>query len=183
MRSVSATPFESLIPSSPVEKKISLEINIRHELNKLMHKVDYITNVQVDIQGDIIDIRLFDKDQFEIKKEGLSKGEQQLYATAILKALVDESEIKFPIFIDSPLQKFDKKHSNKIITEFYPSVSEQVVIFPLLEKELSEEEYLEMLPFVRSSYIIRNNTNSSFLQAVTPDELFTKTQESYVYPY
>jgi DNA sulfur modification protein DndD len=175
--------LDNFLSKLKYEKKESLEINIRHELNKLMHKVDFIDCVQVDILGDIIDIRLFDKDHIEIRKESLSKGEQQLYATAILKALVDESEIKFPIFIDSPLQKFDKKHSNKIITEFYPSVSEQVVIFPLLEKELSEEEYLKMLPFVRSSYIIRNNTNSSFLQAVNPDELFTKTQESYVYPY
>jgi len=175
--------LENFLVKLKSEKKSSLEINIRHELNKLMHKTGFINSVQVDILGDIIDIRLFDKDQMEIKKESLSKGEQQLYATAILKALVDESEIKFPIFIDSPLQKFDKKHSNKIITEFYPTVSEQVVIFPLLEKELSEEEYQAMLPFVRSSVIIRNNSNSSCLQEVAPDELFTKKQEDYVYPY
>jgi len=158
------------------EKKASLEINIKHELNKLMHKTDFINNVHVDIKGDIIDVRLFDKDQLEIKKESLSKGEQQLYATAILKALVDESEIKFPIFIDSPLQKFDKKHSNKIITEFYPNVSEQVIVFPLLEKELSEKEYQTLLPNVCSSYIIRNNSNCSYLQEVAPDLLFIKIQ-------
>jgi DNA sulfur modification protein DndD len=175
--------LENFLVKLKSEKKSSLEINIRHELNKLMHKTDFINSVQVDILGDIIDIRLFDKDQIEIKKESLSKGEQQLYATAILKALVDESEIKFPIFIDSPLQKFDKKHSNKIITEFYPTVSEQVVIFPLLEKELSEEEYRSMLPFVRCSVIIRNNSNCSCFQEVAPDELFTKKQEDYVYPY
>jgi hypothetical protein len=34
-----------------------------------------------------------------IDKDSLSKGEQQLYATALLKALVDESGIKFPVFI------------------------------------------------------------------------------------
>jgi DNA sulfur modification protein DndD len=175
--------LENFLVKLKSEKKSSLEINIRHELNKLMHKTDFINSVQVDIISDIIDIRLFDKDQIEIKKESLSKGEQQLYATAILKALVDESEIKFPIFIDSPLQKFDKKHSNKIITEFYPTVSEQVVIFPLLEKELSEEEYQAMLPFVRSSIIIRNKSNSSYLQEVAPDELFTKKLEDYVYPH
>jgi len=158
------------------EKKASLEINIKHELNKLMHKTDFINSVHVDIKGDIIDVRLFDKDQLEIKKESLSKGEQQLYATAILKALVDESEIKFPIFIDSPLQKFDRKHSNKIITEFYPNVSEQVIVFPLLEKELSEKEYQTLLPNVCSSYIIRNYSNCSYLQEVAPDLLFIKIQ-------
>ena len=165
------------------EKKSSLEINIRHELNRLMHKTNFIASVLVDIQGDIIDVRLFDKEHIEIKKESLSKGEQQLYATAILKALVDESEIKFPIFIDSPLQKFDKKHSNKIITEFYPKVSDQVVVFPLLEKELSEEEYNTLLPSVRSSFIIRNESNQSYFQEVAPEELFIKNQETNVHPY
>lgn len=165
------------------EKKVSLEVSIRHELNKLMHKIDFINKVEVEIQGDIIDIRLFDKGQQEINKEKLSKGEQQLYATAILKALVDESEIKFPIFIDSPLQKFDKKHAHKIITEFYPNVSEQVVVFPLLEKELTEIEYKTLLPFVRSSYIIRNNSMASFFQEVKPNELFEKIKEEYVYSH
>ena len=163
------------------EKKVSLEISIRHELNKLMHKTDFINNVLVDIIDDIIDIRLFDKEGFEINKEKLSKGEQQLYATAILKALVDESEIKFPIFIDSPLQKFDKKHSLKIITKFYPSISEQVVIFPLLEKELSEFEYKNLLPFIQGSFIIRNNSMSSCFQEVNPIDLFSKIKEDYVY--
>ena len=165
------------------EKKVSLEVSIRYELNKLMHKTDFIFKVQVEIQGDIIDIRLFDKELQEINKEKLSKGEQQLYATAILKALVDESEIKFPIFIDSPLQKFDKKHSNKIITEFYPTVSEQVVIFPLLEKELTESEYKSLLPFVRSSYIIRNNSINSNFEEVKPNELFEKIKIDYVYKH
>lgn len=163
------------------EKKVSLEVSIRHELNKLMHKKDFINKVQVEIQDEIIDIRLFDKEMQEINKEKLSKGEQQLYATAILKALVDESEIKFPIFIDSPLQKFDKKHAHKIITEFYPQVSEQVVVFPLLEKELTEIEYKSLLPFVRSSYIIRNKSMASFFEEVKPDKLFEKIKEEYVH--
>lgn len=165
------------------EKKSSLEISIRHELNRLMHKTNFIASVQVDILGDIIDVRLLDKDQLEIKKESLSKGEQQLYATAILKALVDESEIKFPIFIDSPLQKFDKIHSSKIITEFYPNVSEQVIVFPLLEKELSEEEYTTLLPSVRCSYIIRNDSNKSYFQEVEPEKLFIKNQEMNVHSH
>jgi DNA sulfur modification protein DndD len=159
------------------EKKSSLEINIRYELNKLMHKADFINKVKVDILGDLIEIHLFDKEENEINKDKLSKGEQQLYATAILKALVDESEIKFPIFIDSPLQKFDKKHSKKIITEFYPNVSEQVIIFPLLEKELTEEEYNVIFPYIRSTYIIRNNSICSKFQEVKPKELFEKIED------
>jgi DNA sulfur modification protein DndD len=115
-----------------------------------MHKTDFIGNVDVVIDNDIIDINLYAMGGTSIKKESLSKGEQQLYATSLLKALVEESNIQFPVFIDSPLQKFDKSHANKIITEFYPTVSKQVVLFPLLHKELMESE-LEMMKFIKNA--------------------------------
>ncbi len=57
-------------------------------------------------------------------------GERQMYASALLKALVDESEIEFPVFIDSPMQKFDKDHAENVIKEFYPNVSNRLFLFP-----------------------------------------------------
>lgn len=123
------------------DRKSALESRIKTILNNLMHKTDFISKVDVIINDDIIDINLFDADGNLINKEMLSKGEQQLYATSLLKAFVEESEIKFPVIIDSPLQKFDKSHANKIITEFYPTVSKQVILFPLLHKELSTNEF------------------------------------------
>lgn len=149
------------------EKKFSLERRIKAILNSLMHKEDFIGNVEVNIEGDDMDISLFSVDGVEIHKDSLSKGEQQLYATSILKALVDESGIQFPVFIDSPLQKFDKSHATKIITEFYPLISEQVVLFPLLYKELTEEEYEVMKPLVNSTYLIKNDTTHSYLEEVS----------------
>lgn len=149
------------------EKKFSLERRIKVILNSLMHKEDFIGNVEVNIEGDDMDISLFSVDGVEIHKDSLSKGEQQLYATSILKALVDESGIQFPVFIDSPLQKFDKSHATKIITEFYPQISEQVVLFPLLYKELTEEEYEVMKPLVNSTYLIKNDTTHSYLEEVS----------------
>ena len=164
------------------EKKISLEHKIRLELNKLMHKVDFVNKVKVDINEDLIEIHLYGKDNQEINKDILSKGEQQLYATAILKVLVDESEIKFPVFIDSPLQKFDKIHSKRIITEFYPNVSEQVILFLLLEKELSKDEYKDLLPLTNKTYIIQNKEQNSIFLEVKPSQLFEKTKDN-VYTY
>ena len=156
------------------QKKTSLESRILQEIKILMHKQDFIHNVRVDLTDDIIDILLFDEKGEEISREKLSKGEQQLYATSILKALVDESEIKFPVFIDSPLQKFDSRHSRNIITEFYPNVSDQVVIFPLLGKELSAEEYEALLPNVNSAYVIRNSAAVSSLHNVEINTLFDR---------
>lgn len=153
------------------EKKFSLERRIKGTMNKLMHKSNFIGQVEVCIFEDIIDINLYANNGSVIKKESLSKGEQQLYATSLLKALVDESGIQFPVFIDSPLQKFDKSHANKIITEFYPTVSKQVVLFPLLHKELTKSELETMKPFVNSAFILKNENRYSFIQEIEINDL------------
>lgn len=148
------------------DKKYSLERRIKAILNTLMHKEDFIGSVEVVINGDDMDVELYSTSGNLINKDTLSKGEQQLYATSILKALVDESGISFPVFIDSPLQKFDKSHAAKIITEFYPHISKQVVLFPLLKKELTDDEFDEMKPLVNSTYIIKNEYDHSFIEQV-----------------
>lgn len=153
------------------EKKISLENRIRVILNNLMHKEDFVSSVNVKIMDEDMDIVLYRKDGTIINKDSLSKGEQQLYASSLLKALVEESGIKFPVFIDSPLQKFDKSHASKIITDFYPSISSQVVLFPLLHKELTQDELDIMKPMVNSCHIIKNNVTSSYFEETNIDSL------------
>lgn len=157
------------------EKKYSLERRIKTTLNTLMHKEDFIGKVEVVINGENMDINLYSVDGNVISKDALSKGEQQLYATSILKALVDESGIQFPVFIDSPLQKFDKSHATKIITEFYPQISKQVVLFPLLYKELTAEEYNVMRPIVKSTYLIKNDVTHSFFEEVPVNEFIKES--------
>lgn len=136
--------LETFLLTLKQNKKSSLERRIKTTLNSLMHKEDFIGRVEVAINVDAMDVLLYTTGGDLIDKDTLSKGEKQLYATSLLKSLVDESGIQFPVFIDSPLQKFDKSHSSKIITEFYPTISRQVVLFPLLHKELTQSEY-EML--------------------------------------
>lgn len=157
------------------EKKYSLERRIKTTLNTLMHKEDFIGKVEVVIDGEDMDINLYSVDGKVINKDSLSKGEQQLYATSILKALVDESGIQFPVFIDSPLQKFDKSHATKIITEFYPQISKQVVLFPLLYKELTAEEYNVMKPLVKTTYLIKNDVTHSFFEEVPVNEFIKES--------
>lgn len=164
--------LDTFLSSLKQNKKSSLERRLKTTLNSFMHKEDFIGHVEVTIDADAMDILLFTPEGDEIDKEKLSKGEKQLYATSLLKSLVDESGIKFPVFIDSPLQKFDKSHSSKIITEFYPSISEQVVLFPLLHKELTKPELDMMLPFVGSATLITNDTTRSGFKVVEAEHLF-----------
>lgn len=174
--------INTIIQKIKEDKKYSLQKSIMLGLKKIMHKNDFIYNVRVNVIEDVMDIDLLDKNDEIIDKDSLSKGEQQLYATALLKALVDESGIKFPVFIDSPLQKFDKYHSKNIIKEFYPAISEQVVLFPLLEKELSEFEYDYLKPNVNKVFVIENHNNGSSFKSFAVDNLFLHLkQEQDVY--
>ncbi|MCP4458034.1 MAG: DNA sulfur modification protein DndD [Cytophagales bacterium] len=170
--------LESFIKNFKKQKKQSLENEILSGLNSLMHKQNFITKVDVDLIGDEVDIKLRNKKGIEIRKEGLSNGEKQMYASALLKGLVAESDIDFPVFIDSPMQKFDVDHAENIVRYFYPTISDQVVIFPLIKKEMTEEEYEILLPRVSNTYLIDNVTNeqSEFIE-VEPKNLFEKFEE------
>lgn len=158
--------LETFLLSLKQNKKSSLERRIRTTLNSLMHKEDFIGRVEVVLDSDAMDILLYTPSDDLIDKDTLSKGEKQLYATSLLKSLVDESGIQFPVFIDSPLQKFDKSHSSKIISEFYPFISRQVVLFPLLHKELTKTEHDMLLPYIGSATLITNDTTRSSFKTV-----------------
>jgi DNA sulfur modification protein DndD len=167
--------LKDFISKFKAKKKESLEEQILSGLNILLHKKDFIKKVEVDIVGDDIDIILKNARGEEIKKESLSKGEQQMYATALLRGLVEESDIEFPVFIDSPMQKFDEQHAENIVRYFYPKISEQVVIFPLINKELTEKEFSILSKHIAQTYLIHNvhEDKSEFL-TVEPEK-FIKT--------
>ena len=162
------------------EKKYALQNSILMGLNKLMHKNKFVSKVNVRIEDEVMDIDLIDQHDQIINKDTLSKGEQQLYATALLKALVDQSGIDFPVFIDSPLQKFDKEHSSNVIQQFYPSISDQVVLFPLLEKELTKSEYELLKPHLGGVYLIDNEPQGSSVQKYSVNDLFNQFNKQHV---
>ena len=162
------------------EKKYALQNSILLGLNKLMHKEKFVSKVNVRIEDEVMDIDLIDSYGQNIDKDTLSKGEQQLYATALLNALVEQSGIDFPVFIDSPLQKFDKEHSSNVIQQFYPKVSEQVVLFPLLEKELTKAEYKLLKPHLVGVYLIESKEQGSSIERYPIKDLFNQFNKQHV---
>lgn len=173
--------LKKFIADFKIEKKHSLSKRIKEGLDVLLHKKSFINDVQVEIIGDDIEINLLDGRGKDINKDSLSKGEQQMYATALLKGLVDESNITFPVFIDSPMQKFDIDHSNSIVKHFYPNVSDQVIIFPLLKKEMTQQEFNILLPNISKTYLIKNTDNeqSTFEEVENKKELFNVFEKEY----
>jgi len=161
-----------LISELHQRKKDNLEFAILSGINKLMHKAGFVSKVVLNTANGIFNVNLYDQNGLMIEKNDLSKGEQQLYATALLTALVEESGIQFPVFIDSPLQKFDKEHTMNVISQFYPKISKQVVLFPLLEKELTKLEFEVMKQYVSSAFRVDNSKGGSKIKEVSIHSLF-----------
>jgi DNA sulfur modification protein DndD len=172
--------LKDFISKFKAKKKESLEEQILSGLNTLLHKKGFIKKVEVEIVGDDIDIILKNARGEEIKKESLSKGEQQMYATALLRGLVEESDIEFPVFIDSPMQKFDEQHAENIVKYFYPKISEQVVIFPLINKELTAREFGFLSKHIAQTYLIHNvHEDKSEFMTVAPDKFLETYNRMY----
>jgi len=170
--------LDAFIKMIKMKRKDSLEYKVLSNINTLMHKKGFIHKVVVEIGSNKMDIHLIDGRDQEIGRDDLSKGEQQLYASAILKALVEESGIDFPVLVDSPLQKFDDKHSKSVITSFYPQISKQVILLPLLNRELAKEEYELLERYVNSTFVIDNlSEEASQFREVDPGRLFTESVE------
>ena len=171
--------IQKFLISFKEQKKKALEQKLMEKLRLYLHKNNLVKNVIVDItgNGDDVDINLYDFDNRKIDKGNLSMGERQMFASALLGALVEETEIDFPVFIDSPMQKFDASHTRNVLTKFYPKVSKQVVLFPLLMKEMTENEYEMISPLVGKAYLIENSDKGSSFTEVEAEKLFDKYKE------
>ena len=59
-----------------------------------------------------------------------------------------------------------------------------MILFPLLEKELTENEYELLLPFVSQTFVIENDGNNSQLAECKPEKLFNIIErKNDVYTY
>ena len=150
--------------------KYSLEETILSELKTLMHKLNsepnqtkFIEDVKVTIlaSGQGMKITLFDQDDNEIRKESLSSGEKQIYISCLIKAILKESVKNLPIFIDTPLGRLDEEHRDSITKKYYPSLSEQVVLFST-NSEITPKRFKDISDNISKSYLLFNdgvNTN------------------------
>jgi DNA sulfur modification protein DndD len=141
--------LDEYIEKLKIRKLELLEQYLLEEVQRLMHKDNLITKVTVDKKT--FEIILYDKDSNEFPKDLLSKGEKQMYATAVLLALAKTSGKPLPFMIDTPLARLDIGHRDNLIKKFFPYASHQVVIFST-DSEIDEKYYPKMKPYLSRSY-------------------------------
>jgi DNA sulfur modification protein DndD len=141
--------LDEYVEKLKVKKLELLETYLLEEIQRLMHKENIVTKVLVD--KETFEIKLYDKDGKQSPKDLLSKGEKQMYATAVLLALAKTSGKPLPFMIDTPLARLDVGHRDNLIKKFFPYASHQVVIFST-DSEIDERYYSKLKPYLSRSY-------------------------------
>ena len=121
----------------------------------MLHKKEFINKVSID--KETFEVKLFKGDD-EISKEMLSKGELQMFATAVVWGLAKTSGRPLPFMIDTPLARLDEEHRESLVEKFYPYASHQLIIFST-NSEINGEFYPKLEPFVERSFVIKYDSN------------------------
>lgn len=141
--------LDEYVEKLKVKKLKLLEEYMLDAIRSLMHKENFIEKVSID--KDTFEITLYRQNGDPLPKDLLSKGEQQMFATATLLALAKTSGKPLPFMIDTPLARLDVEHRDNLVEKFFPFASHQVVIFST-DSEIDAEYYLKLLPHVSKSY-------------------------------
>jgi DNA sulfur modification protein DndD len=104
----------------------SLEQHFVESYKKLARKEDL--QLTAAINPKTFDVELIDEHGSKINRKAMSAGEKQIYAISILEALGKTSGRKLPIIIDTPLGRLDSHHRDKLVENYFPTASHQVVI-------------------------------------------------------
>lgn len=117
--------------------------------NRLLRKGKFITDVKIDVED--FSITLYDSGGGIRPKSKLSVGEKQIYAIAMLWALTIASKRPLPFVIDTPLGRLDSMHRGKLVREFFPSASHQMIILST-DTEIDQIYFNQMSPSIARAY-------------------------------
>jgi DNA sulfur modification protein DndD len=144
-------------------KCTQLSKKVQMELNRLLHTID-IGEVDIKIlpENNGLEVNLYDKQHREIPKDSLSKGQQQLYISCLLKGIFSESIHDLPVFIDTPLGRLDSEHRDNILENYYPELSEQVIIFST-DTEITTRDIPKIENYISKYYRLVNQDRKTVI--------------------
>lgn len=103
-----------------------LESQFYLSFNNLARKEDRHLSISIDSQS--FEVELRDEKNEVIRKSELSAGEKQIFAISILESLARTSGRSLPVVIDTPLGRLDSVHRKKLLDNYFPRTSHQVII-------------------------------------------------------
>lgn len=131
--------YSDILTQARVE---TLTSNFELAYRKLARKEDLQLNAH--INPETFDVELIDENGSVVNRKLLSAGEKQIYAIAILEALAKTSGRDLPVIIDTPLGRLDSQHRDKLINNYFPFASHQVVLLST-DTEVDENYFVDQL--------------------------------------
>jgi DNA sulfur modification protein DndD len=137
----------------------SIELSILEKLTFLMGKENLINDLRIDPQN--LQVLITTGDDVDLPVDRLSAGERQLLAIATLWGLATVSGHPLPLVIDTPLGRLDSEHRRKLVTNYFPNASEQVLILST-DEEIDTELHALLMDSISHQYILEyDDSNSS----------------------
>lgn len=149
-----------------------IELEATHYFNRLSRKGELLSEIKID--PETFRVRIVRWDGSELPKERLSAGEKQLFAIAVLWALAQVSRRPLPVVVDTPLARLDREHRHRLLREYLPHVSHQVVVLSTdTEVDVAAATALESVT-ARRIFLRHDLTSAS---TIVEEGYFTDTEE------
>ncbi len=143
-----------------------LEAAIKEMWNRLSHKTMFVKDIRV-MPDSNFEVKLYDTFNNEIDKTKMSAGEREIYAIALLWALVQVSGKKLPIIIDTPFGRLDSLHRKNLVQYYFPKASHQVILLSQ-DEEIVNDYYKILEPCISNEFTIMNQGDESIIKEGYP---------------
>jgi len=137
----------------------NLESHISDAFRRLLRKNSLVQNVRID--PDSFNVTLSTIDGHEIAPQLISAGERQILAIALLWGLGRAAGRKIPIVIDTPLGRLDSVHRKRLVDEYFPEASHQVILLST-DEEIDEELSTDLAGSIAHRYILDFDDKTQF---------------------
>lgn len=165
--------LEEYVVTSSEKKIVKLEEEFNASFARLARKKDLQLSAKIDPHSFKISLKA--ASGHTIDKNDLSAGERQIYAIAMLESIAKTSGRKLPVIIDTPLGRLDSKHRERLIENYFPTASHQVIILST-DTEVDEVFYSDLYKYMSHAYELRYDAESGSTQV--EEGYFWKTKSA-----
>ena len=136
------------------QRVAALEKSLITSFNTICRKEHLIEQVSID--PELFNVELRGADGRALDLSAFSAGERQLFALALLWSLRKVSGRQLPLVIDTPLARLDDSHRTRLLHDFVPQVSNQVVLLTT-DAELDGRLLGQAEPWLARAYRLHFN--------------------------
>lgn len=156
------------------DKRLSLEKTINEKFSKLRKDGYEADHIRLD---EDFNINIYDKDNRAMDILSSSSGQKQIIATALIWGISEYIPEEIPMVIDTPLGRLDENNQTRILNEFYPNASNQVIILPT-PSELRHEGFQRLKEHIEQVYILSNaGSATTIIEASIENITLSKEQQ------